>query len=66
MRKFWVVLKDGTSQVTRRHVSLQSATEEARRLLNKEAPATFYILEAKAMWRIAAPPIEHYELTEEK
>lgn len=43
--KFWMVLRDQSTYVSKRHYDKQSAIEESQRLACKQPDSTFYVLE---------------------
>lgn len=64
MKKFWMVLKEGTSLSSRMHETKGAAIEEAKRLCKKDGNR-FYVLEAVTVVFPQTPPIMFMELDSE-
>ena len=64
-RKFWMVWRADSYGMSYQHSSLESATEEAKRLCVQNLTSDFYVLEATLHLRADTPPISISSVSDE-
>lgn len=62
MKTFWMVYRDGTNYISKKHESKEDALAEAQRIAVKEAGSKVYIFQAVAMCETEKPKVIVTEL----
>ena len=62
MNKYWMVHRIGSPSSNVQHKSLDSATEEAKRLAAQHPGSTFAVLETVTAWHAPQPFVQRIEV----
>jgi len=64
IKRFWMVKRDGYGPCNIQHTTRWTAIGEAQRLARENPDASFYVLEAIGVAKVAPPPVRYFDFNE--